>query len=150
MACNVAPRLLGFSVPCLPLVYLCVLWCTYACFGVSMRPLLDSNASLHNTYRSATSDYPLSERAWSLSHGIVRYTSTATWSGLACGVWSHGTGRHTAVQVWQAHCPAKIAALSCRDLALSRRAPALCAFTCFAAALFPRRLPSPPRLCATH
>ena len=53
----------------------------------------------HKSNRSAISDYALSERAASLSHGVVRYTSTGTWSGSACSVWSHGTGRHTAVQV---------------------------------------------------
>ena len=45
------------------------------------------------------SDDGLTSRAASLAHGVVRYTSTGTWSGSACSVWSHGTGRHTAVQV---------------------------------------------------
>jgi hypothetical protein len=85
-------RLLGFRVPMRPaFVCLCVLYLT-------------ARAALDNTYRSGTSDYALSERASSLSHGIVRYTSTATWSGLACSVWSHGTGRHTAVQASTLSC----------------------------------------------
>lgn len=47
---------------------------------------------------SARSEFAISERAASLSHGVVRYTSRGTWNGAACENWTPGTGRHTAVQ----------------------------------------------------
>ena len=47
---------------------------------------------------SARSQFAISERAASLSHGVIRYTSRGTWSGAACENWAPGTARHTAVQ----------------------------------------------------
>ena len=47
---------------------------------------------------SARSQFAISERAASLSHGVIRHTSRGTWNGAACESWAPGTGRHTAVQ----------------------------------------------------
>ena len=47
---------------------------------------------------SARSQFAISERAASLTYGVIRHTSRGTWNGTACESWASGTGRHTAVQ----------------------------------------------------